>query len=137
MDKITSAKRSEVMSHIKGKNTKPEMLIRRLIHSLGYRYRLHVKSLPGIPDLVFPSRRKVIFIHGCFWHRHSCLKGRSMPSTNKDFWKNKFIANKRRDKQHQNEFRKLKWGVLTIWECQTKNLSKIKRKIIKFLENNV
>ena len=122
------------MSAIRNKNTKPEMIVRRLAHSLGYRYRLHGRGLPGKPDLIFPSRRKVIFVHGCFWHRHSCSKGRSMPSTRTKFWREKLEENKERDKRNLRKLRKEGWKVLLIWECQTRNSEKLIIKLRGFLD---
>ena len=118
-DVFSSKKRSDIMRAVKGVDTKPEMRVRRLLHALGYRYRLHLKILPGSPDLVFPKIRKVVFIHGCFWHRHSCVEGRSMPKSNSSYWNAKFKANKQRDALHRRHLRKHGWAVLTIWECQT------------------
>ncbi|MCK9394507.1 MAG: very short patch repair endonuclease [Methylobacter sp.] len=110
------------MTSISGKNTKPELIVRKLLYSLGYRYRLHYANLPGKPDLVFPGKRKVIFIHGCFWHRHDCKKGKSMPSKNPEFWQKKLADNVSRDNRNISELKKLGWEVLVIWECQIKDL---------------
>lgn len=136
-DVLTQRERSRVMSRIRGKDTKPEMLVRRLVHSLGYRYRLHDRSLPGCPDLAFPSRRKVIFVHGCFWHRHRCRRGRSTPSTRARFWRDKFEANRKRDLKHRRQLRSLGWDVLAVWECQAspKKLDRLAARITKFLES--
>lgn len=106
------------MRAIRGKDSKPEMLVRRFIHSLGYRYRLHRRDLPGCPDIVFLSLRKVIFVHGCFWHRHNCRKGRSVPATRREFWRKKLGKNKLRDKRNVRDLKRLGWRVLQIWECQ-------------------
>jgi DNA mismatch endonuclease (patch repair protein) len=123
------------MSRIRGKNTNPEMTIRRLIHSLGYRYRLHYKKLPGKPDLAFPSRKKVIFVHGCFWHGHEgCTKGK-LPKSNLGFWEPKIAKNKKRDEEKHGEIQVLGWQVLTIWQCELKDLKKIENKITEFLNN--
>ena len=117
-DQFSTQKRSAIMQAIRGKDTKPEHTVRSLIHRLGYRYRLHVRELPGCPDLVFPSLRKVIFVHGCFWHRHHCRKGRSTPTTRARFWKEKLESNKDRDAKHRRKLSRLGWSVLTVWECQ-------------------
>lgn len=117
-DVFTPQQRSAVMRAVKGADTKPEMTVRRLVHALGYRYRLHVRSLPGAPDLVFPRLRKVIFVHGCFWHRHRCDAGRSMPASKVDYWEAKFAANRRRDQRHRRQLRALGWEVMVVWECQ-------------------
>ena len=125
------------MSKIKGKDTKPELLVRRLTHRLGYRYRLHRKSLPGRPDLVFGPRRKVIFVHGCFWHRHedSDCKLARLPKSRLDFWLPKLEANKERDERNIFELRKLGWDVLVIWECQTRNEDEMERLVTQFLDH--
>ena len=124
------------MSKIKGKDTKPELLVRRLTHRLGYRYRLHRKSLPGSPDLVFGPRGKVIFVHGCFWHRHEhpdCKLAR-LPKSRLDFWLPKLEANKERDERNIFELRKLGWDVLVIWECQTRSEDEMERLVTEFLD---
>lgn len=135
-DVFTVEKRSRIMASIRGRHTQPELLIRRMLHGLGYRFRLHVRTLPGCPDLVFPSRRKVIFVHGCFWHRHRCPKGFSMPASRPDFWRRKFDANMRRDSEHGRDLRKLGWAVLTVWECQLTvgKLPALTRRIERFLQ---
>lgn len=123
MDKLTPSQRSENMRRIKSKDMKPELLVRKLVHSMGYRYRLHRKDLPGKPDLVFGPRRKVIFVHGCFWHCHDdpeCLDGRK-PRSNTDYWNPKLARNKERDSQRIEALQKLGWDVLVIWECQCKS----------------
>jgi DNA mismatch endonuclease, patch repair protein len=123
------------MSLVRGAHTGPEMLVRRLVHGLGYRYRLHVSALPGKPDLVFPAKRKVIFVHGCFWHRHkkSCPLTR-MPKSRLDFWTPKLIQNRERDAKHRRLLRAQGWAVLTLWECELKNSSRLTGKIVKFLK---
>jgi len=122
------------MSKNRGKDTSPELFICKIIHSLGYHYRLHKKDLPSCPDIVFPKSKKVIFINGCFWHRHICKKGRSMPSTRKNFWQQKFKRTIERDKQNYKQLKKLGWKILVIWECQTKRPEKITDKLISFLK---
>lgn len=111
-------KRSKIMRAIRGRDTRPEMTVRRLIHGMGYRYRLHDPMLPGRPDLVFPSRKKIIFVHGCFWHRHSCRKGQSTPTTRAHFWSEKFARNEQRDARIRRTLRQDGWQVLVVWECQ-------------------
>lgn len=132
-DVLTPEQRRYCMSRIRGKDTKPEMVVRRLVHALGYRFRLHVRSLPGIPDLTFPSRRKVIFVHGCFWHRHNCRYGEVMPSTRREFWEKKLDGNRKRDKRNQRELRKQDWGILIVWECQIKQPGEIIDRVAAFL----
>jgi DNA mismatch endonuclease, patch repair protein len=123
------------MSHISGKNTKPEIIIRKLVFSLGYRYRLHKKDLPGKPDIVFPKYKKVIFINGCFWHSHNKCSRSKLPGTNKKFWLEKISANKKRDKINHGKLKKSGWDYLIIWQCEInkKNLQKITKKISHFL----
>lgn len=109
------------MARIASKNTKPEMIVRRMAHAMGYRYRLHRRDLPGKPDLVFPSRRAIIFVHGCFWHRHpdpSC-KDATLPKSRRDYWVPKFARNEERDQQHIESLTAEGWRVLVIWECET------------------
>jgi DNA mismatch endonuclease (patch repair protein) len=106
------------MSRIRGKDTKPEMVVRRLVHAMGYRYRLHQKDLPGKPDLVFPCLKKVIFVHGCFWHVHNCRYGRVKPATNAEFWESKRSGNRERDARNRRHLTQLGWQALVIWECQ-------------------
>src|SRR5437016_3202632 len=113
--------RSRVMASIRSKHTKPELSVRKIVWRLGFRYRLHVKTLPGSPDLVFPGRRKVIFVHGCFWHRHPCKKGLSVPATNTDMWRSKFRRNRERDRRNRDAIRRLGWTYLVLWECQIRH----------------
>ncbi|MCM8742303.1 DNA mismatch endonuclease Vsr [Pseudomonas koreensis] len=123
------------MSRVRSAHTKPEILVRKLIFGMGYRYRLHRKDLPGKPDIVFPSRKKVIFVHGCFWHQHqdpTCRLSRT-PKTKQDFWAPKFIANQERDRIALSELERLSWQVLIIWECQLKNVDSLQAKISEFL----
>ncbi len=119
-DVHTPEQRSFNMSRIGSKNTKPEMIVRRIAHGLGYRYRLHRRDLPGKPDLVFPSRRKIIFVHGCFFHLHDCRYGQVVPKTNAEFWKKKRASNVERDKKNEAELKSAGWEILTVWECMTK-----------------
>lgn len=121
------------MALIRAANTKPEMVIRRLAHSLGYRYRLHRRDLPGVPDLVFPSRRAVIFVHGCFWHRHEgCDKAR-WPKSRLSYWIPKLEGNKIRDERNAKALRQSGWRVLVIWECELGDEKKLARRVTKFL----
>ena len=118
-DIFDKKKRSQIMGRISGKNTKPELIIRKALFSEGYRYRLHRKDLPGNPDIVFPNRKKVIFVNGCFWHGHSCKKA-ALPTTNKRFWKKKLTGNKERDKRNLAKLKTMGWETLTIWQCEIK-----------------
>jgi len=138
-DTLSTSDRSERMARIGSRDTKPEMRVRRLVHGLGYRYRLHRRDLPGTPDLVFPARRKAIFVHGCFWHRHpdsSCKLAR-LPKSRLDFWIPKLGANAKRDKKNEAALKKLGWEILVIWECETKNPSFLKSKIKAFLNDEI
>ena len=116
-----SEQRSRNMSAIKSKNTKPEITVRKLLHSMGYRFRLHKKDLPGSPDIVLPKYKTVIFVHGCFWHRHQNCKYASNPKTRREFWKKKFKENIERDKKTQEKLKNLGWKTNIVWECEVKN----------------
>ena len=131
MDTLTQEQRSALMSKIRGKNTTPELLVRKYLWSLGFRYRLHRKDLPGSPDLVFSSKRKVVFVHGCFWHGHVCRRDK-LPKTRTDFWKEKMDRNAKRDRLNVKKLKKLGWKSFEIWECQVKS-GKSFKKLLKFL----
>lgn len=133
IDTLTPNERSERMSRVKGKNTKPEMIVRRLVWSMGYRYRLHDKKLPGKPDLVFRRLYKVVFVHGCYWHRHEGCKLARLPKSRREFWIPKLEANKVRDVENIKKLKELGWGVLVVWECELRNPEQVKRKIKEFL----
>ena len=117
IDVVTPAVRSRMMSGIRNKNTRPEMVVRRFLHREGLRYRLHDRRLPGVPDLVFPKYGTVVFIHGCFWHRHEGCKYASMPSSNIEFWQTKFAGNVRRDRETVASLQRAGWRVIVLWEC--------------------
>lgn len=117
-DRLTKARRSWNMSRIKGKNTGPEKVVRSLLHRMGYRFRLHVKDLPGKPDIVLPRYRTVIFVHGCFWHRHRGCRNCTTPTNNREFWVNKLEGNVERDRLHTRTLKKLGWKVVVVWECE-------------------
>ncbi|MBN1518271.1 DNA mismatch endonuclease Vsr [Candidatus Sumerlaeota bacterium] len=137
MDKISPKRRSENMRQIRSKDTKPEMVVRRLIFSMGFRYRLHRKNLPGKPDLVFAGKKKVIFVHGCFWHQHhlkTCLDSR-MPKSNQEYWKPKLMRNVERDKANRKALKKIGWSVLVVWECEIKKCDKLRARLYSFLAN--
>ena len=119
-DTLTPEQRSKLMSRIRSRDTMPEMAVRRLVHRMGYRYRLHRRDLPGAPDLVFGPRRKVIFVHGCFWHLHQGCPQARMPKSRVDFWGPKLEGNRLRDQRNQAELERLGWEVLVIWECEVK-----------------
>jgi DNA mismatch endonuclease (patch repair protein) len=125
--------RSRIMRAVKGSDTGPEMLVRRLAFGMGYRYRLHRKDLPGKPDLVFVARRKVVFVHGCFWHGHDCARGARTPKQNVEYWTNKIARNKERDAAHLIALKALGWHSLIIWECELKEPEKVQRRLSQFL----
>lgn len=137
MDKLTPERRSENMRRIRSKGMKPELEVRRLLHRLGYRFRLHDPNLPGKPDLVFPSRRKVILVHGCFWHQHNWAncKITHQPKSNLTYWNPKLAANVKRDRTHKKALKSSGWEVLTVWECQIAR-SNLTDRLIEFLEGN-
>lgn len=128
-----SEDRSRIMRAVKGRDTGPEMAVRRLAHAMGYRYRLHRKDLPGKPDMAFPSRRKVIFVHGCFWHQHDCPRGSRSPKSHQEYWLPKLARNQKRDAEHERQLRALGWGVLVIWECEIKGRDALAARIGTFL----
>jgi DNA mismatch endonuclease (patch repair protein) len=130
---IPARQQSALMARVRRANTAPELAVRRSAHRLGYRFRLHRKDLPGTPDIVFPKARKVIFVHGCFWHRHAGCGAASMPKTRSDFWQEKFIANIKRDGQKETELRNLGWQSLVIWECQTHDAVTLRNILSEFL----
>lgn len=136
MDTLSKSERTERMRRIRGRDTKPEMIVRRLVHGMGYRYRLHQGGLPGKPDLVFPARKKAIFVHGCFWHRHPDPKCRlaRMPKSRLDFWGPKLATNRERDERNLSRFEALGWLILEVWECQIRNRDELAARIREFLE---
>lgn len=134
MDILSPRERSERMRGIRCKNTAVELLVRKVVHSMGYRYRLHRRDLPGTPDMVFPSRRAVIFVHGCFWHRHEGCRLARLPKSRRDFWVPKLEGNRLRDQASQTELLRLGWRILVIWECELKDISVLKDKVRRFLD---
>ncbi|HAF80061.1 very short patch repair endonuclease [Brevundimonas aurantiaca] len=127
------AARSSLMAKVRGKNTTPEIAVRKAAHGLGYRFRLHQRTLPGSPDLVFPARRKVIFVHGCFWHRHDGCRKTTTPKTRADFWNSKFQTNVARDARDRVALESAGWEVMVVWECETKDRAKLETLIRRFL----
>jgi DNA mismatch endonuclease (patch repair protein) len=125
--------RRRTMRAVKSKNTRPEMTVRRLVHGMGFRFRLHRKDLPGKPDIVFPSRRSVIFVHGCFWHGHNCRRGARIPKTNMEYWVPKLERNRARDKAHREMLEAEGWRVLVVWECETKDTATLSARLQEFL----
>lgn len=134
MDRLSKQRRSEIMGRVRAQNTKPELAVRSLVHRLGYRYRIHSKKLPGRPDLVFAGRKKIIFVHGCFWHGHeSCPKGK-LPKSNLDYWIPKVGGNKDRDLEHRRRLESDGWDVLVVWQCELKDEEALRKRFIEFLE---
>ncbi|WP_019483916.1 very short patch repair endonuclease [Arthrobacter sp. TB 23] len=134
-ERLTTAQRSANMAKIRSTNTKPEMAVRRMLHGAGFRYRLHDQRLPGKPDLVFPSRKKVVFVHGCFWHRHSCPAGQKVPSTNREFWQKKLSLNHERDTRQLDGLAQLGWIGFVVWECELKDPDEVLRALKRFLNS--
>lgn len=125
--------RSALMARVRSKNSKPEIIVRRLVHALRYRFRLHYSALPGTPDLAFPRLRKVIFVHGCFWHRHHGCARTTTPKTRAAYWRGKFAANVERDVRKKRQLKALGWGVLVVWECQTFDPDTLANRVTAFL----
>ena len=137
MDIVSPEKRSRMMAGIRAKNTKPELVVRKLVHGMGFRYRLHRKDLPGSPDLVFPRLKKVIFVHGCFWHRHPGCRFAYTPKSNARFWLDKLEGNTRRDALALKALDDLGWEVLIVWECEISDQSAMALKLKSFLSSTL
>lgn len=135
-DVLTPTQRRFNMSRIRSKNTGPELAVRRVVHAMGYRYRLHVRDIPGRPDLVFPRLRKIIFVHGCFWHMHSCPRGLVQPKTNAAFWDLKRRGNVARDRSIVRTLRRAGWSILTVWECEVRRPDRLERRLRRFLSSH-
>lgn len=133
-DKLSQEQRSRLMARVRSKNSGPEMIVRRLAFSLGYRFRLHGQKLPGCPDIVFPGRKKVIFVHGCFWHRHSGCKLATMPASRQEYWLPKFARTIERDAAAVLQLADMGWSALIIWECETKDVESMTNRIRQFLD---
>lgn len=134
MDTLTTAERSEIMGRVRSKNTRPEIAVRRLLHGMGYRFRLHRSDLPGRPDIVFPRKRVAVFVHGCFWHRHVGCPSTRTPKSRVAFWTGKFNDNMRRDRAARRALRRDGWRVLVVWECQVANVERLVNRIRRFME---
>lgn len=134
MDNLSASERSGIMARVHSRDTRPEMFVRRLVFSLGYRYRLHAKDLPGRPDLVFRGRRKVIFVHGCFWHRHSKCALARLPKSRQEFWIPKLEGNRERDEKNIADLRRNGWRAMTIWECELTRADRLEKRIRRFLD---
>lgn len=134
MDKLSAIRRSENMRKIRAKGTSPEMIVRKLVHGMGFRYRLHVATLPGKPDLVFSSRRKIIEVRGCFWHQHRGCIDSHIPKSRIDYWRPKLTRNRRRDKTNERNLKVLGWQVLTLWECELGDVPVLRKTLAAFLQ---
>lgn len=135
MDVFSREKRSQIMSRVSGRNTKPEIAVRSLLHNMGYRFRLHRKDLPGKPDITLPKYKKVIFVHGCFWHGHADCPRSKRPTTNQEFWREKLDKNIERDKSAVKALKQLGWEVMTVWSCEVNDTNKLIIKLFSFLES--
>lgn len=133
-DRITKAQRSRNMARVKNKNTAPELIVRKTLHRLGFRFRLYRSDLPGNPDIVLPRHHKIVFVHGCFWHGHTCPRGKR-PSTRQDFWNRKLDGNQKRDKANQDKLKELGWEILIVWECQVKNVDNLEKQLLDFMKD--
>lgn len=136
MDSVSKERRSEIMGLVKARNTRPELFVRRLIHRLGYRFRLHRADLPGRPDIVLPKHRIVVFVHGCFWHRHPGCPNTRTPKSRVEFWEAKFLGNIQRDELARRELVEAGWRVLVIWECELANVEGLTQRIEAFIEGS-
>lgn len=133
MDVFDSETRSRVMRQVKSRDTRPEMRVRRMLHAMGCRYRLHRRDLPGAPDIVMPGRRRIIFVHGCFWHGHDCKAGRKRPATHRDYWDAKLRRNRLRDAENLAKLEAMGWRVLIVWECETRDAEALASRLRDFL----
>ena len=133
MDKLTKERRSWNMSRIKGTNTGPERIVRSILHRMGYRFRLHRKDLPGKPDITLPKYKTVVFVHGCFWHRHKGCKDATLPKTRRNFWRNKLEGNAARDRVKHRSIRQLGWRVIVVWECETEKQARLLPRLRRLL----
>ena len=134
MDTRTPEQRRRIMQAVGSKHTGPELVVRQLLHAMGYRYRLHRRDLPGRPDIAFISRRKAIFVHGCFWHGHDCPKGR-LPKSRLEYWKPKLDENRKRDRTKKEQLETLGWSVLTVWQCETRDPDVLAKRLQDFVDN--
>jgi len=132
-DRFTPEKRSEIMRRVKSRNTSTEISVRKLLHRLGLRFRLHRRDLAGKPDIVLPRHHVVVFVNGCFWHQHACKRG-TVPATNHDWWSKKLTRNVERDRANALELKRLGWRVLTVWECELSGVARLERKVRRFFE---
>lgn len=136
VDQLTKERRSWNMGQVRGKDTKPELIVRSLLHRQGFRFRLHKKSLPGKPDIVLPKYKTIVFVHGCFWHRHPYCSDATVPKTRTDFWVNKFEENVTRDEKNQTMLRNLGWKVIVVWECETAKQNELSSRLASEINPN-
>ena len=134
-DTVDPQKRSEIMSRIRARDTSPEKRVRQILHRMGYRFRLHLRDLPGTPDIVLAKYETVIFVHGCFWHQHTCRDGKT-PKSNQSYWLPKLERNRRRDRSHSRALRRLGWHVVVVWECEARDEAKVARRLDRILISN-
>ncbi len=132
--KETPEQRSRIMRSVKSRDTAPELTVRRLVHRMGYRFRLHRKDLPGKPDLTFPRLRKAVFVHGCFWHGHDCARGARIPHSNRSYWLKKIARNRARDRKNLKQLAAAGWRSLVVWECDLRSAAALSARVRKFLE---
>lgn len=135
--RATDEVRSRIMASVKSRGTGPEMVLRRSLHKMGYRYRLHRADLPGTPDLTFVSRRKVLFVNGCFWHHHAGCSRAGIPTSNREFWISKFERNRKRDEENEASLRRIGWESMTVWECELRDLDSALERVSLFLETGI
>ncbi|MBI3606624.1 MAG: DNA mismatch endonuclease Vsr [Nitrospirae bacterium] len=135
-DVFSKKKRSWIMARVHGGDTKPEMLVRRLVHGMGFRYRLHVRTLPGSPDIVLPKHKKVVFVHGCFWHGHRGCRRSQRPTSNRAFWDKKIDGNLVRDRLSRQRLKRSGWATLVVWECKTRDPERLRKRLATFLRGN-
>jgi DNA mismatch endonuclease, patch repair protein len=133
VDKVSSAQRSRNMAAVRSRDTEPELVVRKLLHGMGLRFRLHQGSLPGTPDIVLKRHNAVVFVHGCFWHGHTCSRGK-VPTSNTEFWLSKLACNKTRDAEQKKKLRGLGWRVLVVWECETRKQVKLKKRLARWFD---
>ena len=133
MDVFSKAQRSAVMARVRSKDTKPEKIVRSLLHRLGFRFRLHRADLPGTPDIVMPGRGIVVFVHGCFWHQHARCASANRPASNRVYWNNKLDRNRTRDAANKRALRRLGWKVVVVWECQIKNIDRLSGQLLRLI----
>lgn len=133
-DHLTPSQRSACMRAVKSRNTTPERIVRSHLHRMGCRFALHRADLPGKPDIVMPARNRIVLVHGCFWHGHACRRGRRMPTTNAAYWDEKVKRNAERDRRNLRKLRRMGWRVIVVWECQTRKIDQLERRLQSFIE---